>query len=675
MHINAQDSFQISGGHRGAIRAVVYDGIRVITAGTDGFLGFWNLQRRVAEERFQISELPLKAMRLRPEKPHLAVIESDGKRRRVSAWNYETKENLFSIDFTAEPAFITYSDAGGFLIVAKSDRTGTLCLDGNTGELLYTVPNIAGGATLAATGKSEASMISYMPSGVISYWNLAQEKEIQQRGTVVGLQAPILVGNNRFIAGVGTGSSGEKGLFVIDAVAGKILDYDPRITRGSVYSVKSESPDFICISENSANGAAVQTIYFFTINRLQKIESKHDPQIIDSQSHVESLTALQNGVAFGSADGNVRIFNENAASLELAVKNPLMAKEIAVVKGFASFASFVRNDAIDAIDAINIHDAINAIEGNGAIDAIVFLVDGAFAVMPLDWTLLPGMGVSFGASDFTRLSSVEDRLILWSADGKKPHCLTAGERYTELSYQSKFPLSAVAVFNGKALFLDSVGEITVISLETNKRVFSFSSAGSLDATFLDDRNLIVGRGDGIAPFLKVNLATGETVPLAYPAMVGARVYRSASGAVYGGVVSNEGGERKTILIRLDMSNTAQSPVLMEAYGENLVFAVAETGGTVVSNLLGGRATLVGDDGAYSVLEQKGGFPVHLVDGGDFFVSVDTDGAISWHDPQTGLLLAQFRLYENEWTLEQKTENAPPIIRVKYERLKDERGSS
>ncbi|MDR1219085.1 MAG: hypothetical protein LBK73_05680 [Treponema sp.] len=648
--INADDSFQISGGHRGAIRAVVYDGNHIITAGEDGFLGFWNLQRRAAEERFQISELPLKAMCLRPEKPHLAVIESDGKRRRVSTWNYETKERLFSMDFTVEPAFIAYSGAGGFLVVAKSDRTGIVCLDGDVGELLYTVPNIAGGATLAATGKSEASMISYTPSGMISYWNLALEKEIQQCKTISGLQTPILFGNNRFIAGIGTGSLGEKGLFVLDALTGKTLDYDPRVTNGSVYAVKNESPDFICISED---GAAVQTLYFFTINSLKKLEAKRDPKIIDSQSRVESLIPLQNGVAFGAADGNVRIFNENGASLELAIKNPLMAREIAVVKRFADYAH----------------------------DAIVFLVNESVAVMPLDWTLLPEIGVSFGASDFTRISAAEDGFILWSADGKKPHYLTAGESYTELSYQSKFPLHAVTAFNGKALFLDSVGEITVISLETNKRIFSFSSAGSLDATFLDDRSLIVGRGDGIAPFLKVSLATGETVPLAYPAMVGARVYRSASGAVYGGVVSNEDGERKTILIRLDMSNTAQSPVLMEAHGENLAFAFAETGGTAASNLLGGRTVMVGDNETYTALEQKDGFPVHLVDGGDFFVSVDTDGVISWHDPQTGLLLAQFRLYEDEWTLEQKTENASPIMRVKYdrfnydERLKHERGSS
>ncbi|MDR2782509.1 MAG: hypothetical protein LBB48_01465 [Treponema sp.] len=642
--MNAQDAFQVSGGHRGAIRAIVYDGGRIITAGEDGFLEFWNLQYRAAEERFQISELPLKVMRLRPEKPHLAVVESDGKRRRVSAWNYETKEQLFSMDFNAEPAFITYSGAGGFLIVVKSDHTGTVCLDGDTGELLYTIPDIVGDAILAATGKSETAMISYLPSGVISYWNLAQEKEIQQCGTVAGLQTPILFGNNRFIAGVGV-----KGLFVVDAITGKTLDYDPHIVNGSVYIVKSESSDFICISEDVANGVAVQTIYFFTINSLKKIEAKCDHTIIDSQFRVESLTALQNGAAFGAADGNVRIFNEDGSSLAFAVKNPLVAREIAVVKSYADYAR-------DIGDARHTGDAI------------VFLTDESVAVMPLDWALLPEIGVSFGANDFASISAAKEGFVLWSATGKKPRYLTTGKGYTELSYQSKFPLSAVVSFNGKALFLDSVGEITVLSLETNKSVFSFSSAGSLDAAFLDDRNLIVGRGDGIAPFLKVNLATGETIPLAYPGKVGARVYRSASGAVYGGVVSNEEGERKTILIRLDMSNTAQSPVLMEAHGENLAFALAETGGTVASTLLDGRAVMVDGNGAYTAFEQKGGFPVHLVDGGDFFVSVDTDGVISWHDPQTGLLLAQFRLYEDEWTLEQKTEeeDAPPIIRVKYD---------
>jgi WD40 repeat protein len=617
MPTNAQNSFPVSGGHRGAIRSIIYDGSRIITAGTDGFLEFWNLQNRAAEERFQLSVLSLKMMCLRPERPHIAVVESNGKRSRVSAWNYATKEKLFSMDFNAEPVFINYSGAGGFLLVSTPDLTGILYLNGDTGKLLHTIPNTAGSVTFAATGKSETSIISYMPSGAISYWSLSQETEMRRCKTVAGLQTPVLFGNNRFIAGIGTSSSEGKGLFVIDAITGKTLDYDPRIVNGFVYAVQSDSPDFICISENADR---IQTIHFFTVNSLKKIEPKHSPHIINTQSRVESLTAVQNTTAFGTADGNVWIFNYDGSSRMLAVKNPLLIREIAVV-------------------------------GN---DTLVFLVNKTFAAIPLNWRLLEEKGVSFGESDFSHITAAEDGFILWSENEKKPqYHLAIGKPSIELPYQSRFPLRTVTSFNGKALFLDAVGEIIVFSLETNKSIFTFSSAGFLDAAFLDDRNIIVGRGDGITPFLRVNLVTGETVPLTYPALVGVRVYRAASGIMYGGVISHVNGEQKTVLIRFDLTNTAQSQILTEAQGENLTFAVAEASGIAVSTLSSGQAMTLPLDGRemYTSLEQEGGFPVHLIDGGSFFVSVDTDGVISWHDPQTGYLLAQFRLYADEWTLE------------------------
>ncbi|MDR2194350.1 MAG: WD40 repeat domain-containing protein [Treponema sp.] len=618
MPASAQDAFPASGGHRGAIRSIIYNGSHIITAGADGFVEFWNVQHSAAEGRFQISVLPLKMMRLRPERPHLAIVESNGKQFRVSAWNYETKERLFAMDFDAEPAYINYSGAGSFLIVSMSDLSGSLCLNGDTGELLYTVPNTAGSVALAATGKSETSMISYMPSGTISYWSLSENKEIQHSKTVVGLQKPILFGNNRFIAGIGSGSSEGRGLCVIDAVTGKILDYEPRIGNGVVSAVQSDSPDFICISEDANRN---QTLHSFTINSLKKLEPRYSPRAIEVRSRIESLTVVQDSSACGTTDGNVWLFNPDGSSLMLAVRNPLLIDEIAVAGD----------------------------------DTLFFLVHKTVAAIPLDWRLVAERGISFSEKGFSHITAAKDGVIVWNEHETKPRYLAVGTRSIELPFQSGFPLRTVTSLNGKALLLDAVGEITVISLETYKSVFSFSSAGSVDAAFLDDRHIIVGRGDGIAPFLKINLVTGETVPLAYPASVGVRVYRAASGVMYGGVITQERGEQKTVLLRFDMTDSMRFRIVAEAHGENLTFAIAETGGIAVSTLSSGQAAMalpLGGRKPYTHLEQKGGFPVHLVDGGAFFISVDTDGVISWHDPHTGFLLAHFRLYADGWTIEQ-----------------------
>jgi hypothetical protein len=119
-----------------------------------------------------------------------------------------------------------------------------------------------------------------------------------------------------------------------------------------------------------------------------------------------------------------------------------------------------------------------------------------------------------------------------------------------------------------ALFLDSSGNVQVLSLDSQTVEFSFTSAGSLDAAFLDERNIVLARGVAAAnsPFLKVNIVTGETVPLQYPAPAGIRVFRG---------------------------------------------------------------------------------------GGGFFVVIDSEGAVAWHEAGSGKLAASLRIYPDGWVLEKK----------------------
>ena len=95
--------------HRGAVTALLIDPQgNIISAGEDGFLGFWN--GHDAQERYQISPYGIRSVVLRPGTNQLAVIESDGQSLyRVSAWDYETWENLFTLRFRNPISFINYS--------------------------------------------------------------------------------------------------------------------------------------------------------------------------------------------------------------------------------------------------------------------------------------------------------------------------------------------------------------------------------------------------------------------------------------------------------------------------------------------------------------------------------------------------------------------------------------
>ena len=224
----------------------------------------------------------------------------------------------------------------------------------------------------------------------------------------------------------------------------------------------------------------------------------------------------------------------------------------------------------------------------------------------------------------------------------------------------RFPLRSAVLRGEQALFLDSAGNITVLSISTGKRLFSFSSVASLDATLLKDGNILIGQSvvSGNTPFLIVNSSTGETLPLGISASVGVRVYCGASGIPYGVTVDAQEGRLTTAITKLSLVNPAGSTRVAVYPGEDIGFGIAESKGTLVSTLGGEETTLYGSMGTRS-FKRSSGFPLRLIDGGPYCIALDTEGTIAWYDPESGDLLALFHLYDNEWILEKP---GAPFIR-------------
>ena len=217
-------------GHNGKVTAVVRDREgRFLSAGEDGFLGIWTI--RAAEERFQLSPYSIKALVLRPDKPQISVIESDDLGLyRISAWDYKEKKNLFTLRFRDPVSYINYSASGGFLIVARSGRTGVAFIHPETGEVLESPAELSGTVSFAATGRSERIMISYLSSGSLSYWDLESGEELQHFDVPSSIRSPVLFGNNRFLGGFDT-----SGLLVLDAVTGDVLAHDASFGGDSIF--------------------------------------------------------------------------------------------------------------------------------------------------------------------------------------------------------------------------------------------------------------------------------------------------------------------------------------------------------------------------------------------------------------------------------------------------------
>ena len=612
------------GSHRGTVTVLLRDeNARIISAGEDGFLGIWS--EREAEDRFQVSRYAIKFMAVRPGKNEAAVVENIGfSLNIISVWNYATKKKLFTVYFRDSISAINYSAAGSFLIVSASGPGKTAFLDSETGETLDS-PELPDFITLASTGRSERTMVCYQTSGALSYWNLETGSEMQRFNVPSNIREAVLLGNNRFMAGFDS-----QGLLILDAVTGAVFAREQSIRQGIIIADAADPAQFNCFSP-SGGGAVIYRMEIGLSGSLRTINRRN----------VSIDGGVISGVSVGG--GNV-ILGSDRGDLWLLDRG-----------GEALIKRENKEHILDfAVSSSNI--ALISDSGN-----LVFL--------PLDYSMLKS-GDSLapeklnGSPDLYSVtadpSDGEGRFLLWQGGRSAPVIVSPEGTQNPLDrFSTRAPLHSAAMLEGSILFLNTAGTVSVHDRESGAARFSYTAAGAVDAAFIDRQTIIIGRNSlaGNSPFMTVNISTGETVSFAYPALLGMKTYRGGSGAVYGTVMNQAAGDIKTSILKLDMQNHARTEKIAEYNGEDPFIIMAESGGNFAAALGDGTATLYpnsqsGQTGQRAVSFERGaGFPVKILNGGRWFVVLDGEGCISWHDNQTGALLAHFRLYPESWVLE------------------------
>jgi hypothetical protein len=631
------DPVQVAGSHNGTVTVMAYDVEKgnVISGATDGFIGIWSTRTNSSTQLFQASPYSIRSMVLRPGKSQVALVESDGLGLyRVSAWDYEGKKNLFTLRFKDPVSFINYSTGGNFLIISRTARAGLIFINPETGATLFTPPDLGGSIGFAATGRTERTMIIYATSGAIAYWDLESGKEIQRVTVPANLQSPIFFGNNRFLAGL----DNAQGLLILDAVSGKEIARDRTLIggRGKLFSRPSDDISeciYLGTVNNSANRGAIN-VNHYTITVAGKLETKArtTPSSIPL---IASGVSIGNGVALGTVDGRVWNFGPNDTIPQ--VLNSVKPKLVTATAASGSTLAFITEDKLMGTIPLGYQQlrertpiALENSRGNTHISADPAISEGR-----------PG------------------RFLIWQSESVRSYPLimsSAGSPERKDMILSRLPLKtplrSASLMGNKALFLDSSGNINILSTDTGNSIFTFVAADSLDISFFNDSNIIIGRSTVTqnSPFLKVNITTKETVSLSYPSAVGARVYRAPSGTIYGGVVDGSADSATTTLIALNTDRPADSTRMVEYQGEDTNFVIAENGNSLASTIGGDGATLYGDKGLTN-FERSTSLPVTLLSGDKFFITLGKDGSISWYDADTGRLLARIRLYDTEWIME------------------------
>ncbi len=628
---NAAEGGIYGSGHRSAITSIIRFGDNIISADEDGFIVIWDTRQNTAVERFQLTARSIKSIVKNPVREEVCIIESGGVNSYwITAWNYKLKEKLFSIQSFEPVTFINYSGRGNFIITAGLDGQRLALLDPNTGNIISAMDIPRGNTALGVTSRNEKNLFLYQSeyddfllyeqdelsygsgfpeesgrTGQILYVDLASMSITARFPAPADLSSPVIFDNNRFIAGVNS-----SGLVLADAVSGTTLDTIENITESALL-YQGGNDCFYCL--NYEDGTAA--LSGFTVNQSGDTFSL-------KQLPAQSSQNSQSG-------GNI---------FQMAANNQTLITEIAASK--TSIA--------------------------------VLTETGGLFFLPADYNDFEQIEIlaSENKNGYNRITAVSpaneqeqsDYFILWKNGGTRNvaqliNTNAPAESRNINILPARFPIRSISSKNGKLLTLDTAGNITIYRTEnilTGKDIkadFTFSSAGTVEAALVDEKYFILCRSvlSGGSPFLLVNYNTGETVPAAGMEMqsAGIMVYSGLSGKIYTAAIQ-QGSNTKTVFYAGTAPAVTES-ILFEYPEEAVNLSVAESDGI--------PAIAAGSEGAKILaneeilnFERSEGLPVKLTETNDFFISLDSEGNVSWHNNKNGKLLAAFSLYEDSWEL-------------------------
>jgi hypothetical protein len=496
-------------------------------------------------------------------------------------------------------------------------------------------------------------MVCYSPAGTLSYWEIDSGREVRRFSVPANLSSPILFGNNAFFAAIKG-----KELIVLDAVSGAEVFRKDGINHSALFPAKGEDREFIALSSGETAGELI----FYRITAATGLEISARRAVPANLTVNAAIGGIPPYAAvLGASDGRLYFAPDSGDMLPAAVSPPAMVAEGAVSGGVLAFIT----------------------------------TDGFSGFVPRDFSVLSdGFPIRLVKEQaFTRITSEpasppEDagRFLYWQdASARRTPVLKTisparaeSGGYPEFQEQSRSPLlhlslpspaASVSLLGNLALFMDLAGNIQVIALDSPTVDFSFALPGSLDAEFLDERNIVLARGaaSGASPFLKVDIVTGETVPLYYDgsanASAGVKVFRDGGGKFYGVIITGNGDGGETRILRLETNGSPRFISLAEYPGETLDFLLAGENGALVSSPGGDTPTLY--NGQEPVRFERGeSFPKRILNGGGLFIIIDSEGNIVWHDGESGKIEAVLRIDPDAWVLEKDGETVHgPVLRA------------
>ena len=620
-----------AGAHKDSITSIIHNGDKIITAAEDGFIVFWDSEMNVSSDRFQLTPYSIRSMVKHPLRNEICIIDQ----YMVSVWDFIDKKKLFSLHSQNPITYINYSASGNYIIVADFNNNPLTILDSLSGEVISVIEISEGISRLSVTGRNERTMMVYQSKhddfsltdelgyeGQILYINTDSKSVLNRLNAPSDLLNPVIFGSNRYIAGINI-----DGLIVADTTTGKIIDNVDDIGIDSFLCPADEG--FYCLSVTGANiflsNYVLDADGRLALNNTLRLFTETQREISISTVYFNDSNKT---IFLGSKEGELFKIDTHGRIISLSYNFQKRITEIAVSKNTIAFLT----------------------ENN------------ELGFLPLDFTK-GNAGLHLERKNpYTNITPLisdyedKDRFIIWQKGNIRavPQIIHSDHfiETTRLNFLTgRFPLRSVLSVNNTLLILDSGGNISLYKNLSDRASFSFSAVGIIDAALsLNESHLVLSRSvmRGNSPFQFVNINTSETISVTYPSEAGVMVFPLNKGTIIAAAVSRTDNIILTTIFNL----TAASAIpIFEYPGEAVYISAAESDGITAVACSGEGAFIISDENEifnrerFVFFERTSALPVKLLGTPDFFISLDSEGSIAWHDRETGKILSVYKLYD------------------------------
>jgi len=614
--------------HFGRINDLVYDGERhlLFSAGEDGTVRIWNTEKKELIGAVRISYRPVQRLAVHPSQPHIAVLVGEALQAgTLEVWDWQRRQRLFAVKSNKQLMYFAYSPRGRYLFYSLADYKSLTAVNPKTGRVLPYMGRGFGIVSYFTVARNEGNIMTYQPSGFITYWDIRTGRMIKQVRAPANLDQIHISANNRHIVA----STGHE-LVLVDVLSGETVD-STRVA-GIVDLSFSPVGNEISGVVETENGAVVKKWYFggkYLIELTTAFETRF-PKL-------SCLVYSDRDLYLATSDGSISVLAPGGNVSRVAENRRMEICDLAFYGSTLAIASVSGISIFDSEFFLRPYD--NAQDANMEVRQLRF----------------PN---PFGSSlGITYLDS--QRLLLWTKgeEGKLTLLNTWYGGIQDLPVVFESPIRQVSVSSQGIVAVEESGRCRILDPSTFATTFEYNAPGMNKLIFTFGDILIGGKtslSSFAGPLLQINRRTEETVPIQDPSLFVYDILYSGTGRggeLYSLAVEQRGGQVRTVVKVHSGFAFERSRILQQFEGEDLGATLAGDDSGRVYTSLGYDSVRVFSGSRSGALEASGQIPRSLYVHGDKIFSLNRDSSISVWEIHSRRLLLNIHLFDDgSWTV-------------------------